>query len=114
MFGKGPEAVVGGVDEPVAIAARNAERLPHGDGWRSVAAPGPYGALVGESVDDLDVTEGSRRRWSVDQADLLEAVQPGGVVPLILTGEIEGRGPPGVLAARRRERHRRRRRRCSR
>jgi hypothetical protein len=93
VFHKGPAVVAGGVEEPIAIAVRNAERLPHGDGWRAVAAPGPFGALVGEAVADLDVTqgaEGADRRWSIDQADQLESVEPGGVIPLILTGEING------------------------
>ena len=60
VFTQGPTIMSGGVDDAIAVAARNADRLPHGDGWRSVAAPGPYGALVGESFDDLDVTRRHR------------------------------------------------------
>jgi hypothetical protein len=96
VFGKGPATMAGDVEDAIAIAVRNAELLPNGDGWRSVAAPGPFGALVGESVSDLDVADGPARSWSIDQADQLQAVEPGGVVPLILTGEIEAGGDRGA------------------
>ena len=94
VFRTGPEEVAGGVEEAIAVAERHAERLPHGEDWRAVAAPGPYGALVGMTVDELEADDGPDRSWSIDQDDELESVEVGTVVPLILTGEIEG-GPKG-------------------
>jgi hypothetical protein len=96
VYGAGPTEVAGGVEGAIASAARNGQRLPHGDDWRAVAAPGPFGALVGSPVEELGARPGPDRQWSVDQTGQLESVDPGAVVPLILTGEIDPGGEPGA------------------
>ena len=100
-YHRGPAELEGGLETTVAIARRNAARLGSGDGWRSVVAIGPYGRLVGKPLDEIDVSDGPARSWSIDQADDLESVEAGGAVPLILTGEIEGgaRGSESLLVA---------------
>jgi hypothetical protein len=46
-------------EQVTAIAARNADLLPRGQGWHGVVAGGPLGDLVGTPVDDLTVDDGA-------------------------------------------------------
>ncbi|MEL7210439.1 MAG: sulfatase-like hydrolase/transferase, partial [Actinomycetota bacterium] len=84
----GPDVALDDIDGLLAVAEANRARLP-GEGWRGVAAPGPYGELVGRDLSEFDVGS-TERRWSAEQAGLLFDLDLSfGAVPLILTGEMD-------------------------
>ena len=62
------------LDQVVALARRNADLLPHGAGWRAVAAGGPLGDQVGRPVGDLAVTGTAPGTFDLEQAADLSAV----------------------------------------
>lgn len=69
---------------------RNRSWIPDQTSWESVAAVGPYAALLGQSIDDLNVVQDGRLVWSLDRgAELVEADLESGLVQTLLTGRIE-------------------------
>lgn len=98
----GPDHVPTDFDGVMEVVRRNHRYLPNGDGWLGVFAVGPYGDLVGETVEDLQVRADSGRTWTVDQQDRLADWQPeqDGLAPMLLVGSLEDDGgllPEGAV-----------------
>lgn len=76
---------------------RNHVWIPDQASWAGVAAVGPHGALVGQSVDGLIVNDSDELRWSLEHgASLAELDMDTGMVQTLLTGRIEL--PPEVTS----------------
>ncbi len=90
----GPDHVPVDFDGVMDVVRRDHDYLPNGDDWLGVFAVGDYGDLVGDAIDDLDVTGDSGRTWTVDQQDRLADWQPqqDGLAPMLLTGSLEDDG----------------------
>lgn len=72
------------------IVAAHARDFPRDD-WIGVAAVGVLGGSVGDRVDDLEVLEDSPFRATIDEeADLADLDLEAGLVPLSLSGSLEG------------------------
>ena len=89
-YGSGPGSVPLSIDGLLAAARRNGERFPNGSGWRGVAAVGSLGPLVGQDADELDVRPRRSGSWTFAEADDMAGVNlDGGVVPLVVHGELD-------------------------
>jgi Sulfatase len=90
------------LDSALAVVARRAADVPHGQGWTGVAAVGADGDLVGRSVDEFRTGEPSSLSWSLDQQGALADVSTAtGPLPLLLGGLVRGSDepPPELLVA---------------
>ncbi len=79
------------------VVERNTERLPHGEDWRSVAAPGDAGALVGSPLADLDVGPSVGPITVDNLADLVATDRASGFLPVMVEATFEGEDPPDQL-----------------
>ena len=69
---------------------RNHEWVPEQGSWMGVAAVGPHGSLVGESVADLAPQLSDEVLWSIDHADAFEHIdRDSGMVQTLITGRLE-------------------------
>jgi len=83
------------VDPLLEIAARVADRFPHGDDWVGVAAVGAHGDLVGADVADLAVGAPSSLSARLEQSDLFaELPTTEGTMPFVIAGVLSGRRAP--------------------
>jgi hypothetical protein len=73
-----------------AQVERNHEWIPDQSSWLGVAGVGPNADLIGQPVTDLDVSETSRFRWSLDLGANLDSVdRSSGILQTLLTGRVE-------------------------
>ncbi len=93
----GPVEIDPSLDPLLDVVERNTERLPHGEDWRSVAAPGDAGALVGTPLADLDVRESVGRVDVADLDGLLTTDRASGFLPVMVEATFEGDDPPDQL-----------------
>ena len=93
----GPKRVDPSLDPLMALVRRNAGRLPNGEDWRSVAAPGSAGALVGAAVVELEPQErlGSVAVANIDE--LLRVDRSSGFLPVMVEATFEGDTAPDQL-----------------
>ena len=69
---------------------RNHDWIPDQSSWPAVAGAGPYAAMIGQSVDNLEVVTADGLGWSIEHSDLLETVDlAGGIVQTMITGPIQ-------------------------
>lgn len=90
------------LDSALAVVARRAAEVPHGQGWTGVVAVGADGDLVGRSVDEFRMGDPSSLTWSLDQRDALADVSTAtGPLPLLVGGQVRGSddAPPELLVA---------------
>ncbi len=93
----GPVEIDPALDPLIEVVERNTERLPHGEDWPSVAAPGEAGAWVGMPLADLDIGP-SVGPVTVDElADLLTTDRASGFLPVMVQTTFEGDDPPDQL-----------------
>ena len=93
----GPLEVDPSLEPLLEVVDRNTGRLPHGEDWRSVAAPGDAGALVGTPLADLEPAEGIGR-VTVDDLDvLLTTERDSGFLPVMVESRFEGDDPPDQI-----------------
>lgn len=87
------------VDQLIALAQRNARLLPGGDDWRAIAAPEPFGDLVGTAVSNLPSTGTTTGAFDLEQASDLAAVdtEATGARPVFVWGTIRGDAAPEHL-----------------
>ena len=87
----GPDEVPVDFDGVMAVVERDHEYLPNGDDWLGVFGQGEYADLVGERLEDLDVTGDSGLTFTTDQDARLADWQPDadGLAPMLLYGTIE-------------------------
>lgn len=85
------------------VVQRHATDFPHGWDWTALAAVGEHGALVGTSLDDLEVGAPSRLSWLPDNAGSLASLPTEhGQAPQLITGVIrepDGSEPPPLVIA---------------
>ena len=87
----GPDEVPVDFDGVMAVVERDHEYLPGPDGWLGVFGQGEYADLVGENLEDLDVTGDSGLTFTTDQDERLADWQPDadGLAPMLLYGSLE-------------------------
>ncbi len=93
----GPVEIDPSLDPLLDVVERNTGRLPHGEDWRSVAAPGDAGALVGTTLADLDVGESVGRVEVADLDALLRTERASGFLPVMVEATFEGDDAPDQL-----------------
>ena len=93
----GPVSVDPSLEPLMALVRRNTDRLPHGETWRSVAAPGDAGALVGTTVADLEPAASLGRVTVADIGDLLQIDRASGFLPVLVEATFDGDDPPDQL-----------------
>jgi hypothetical protein len=90
------------LEDGLGFVARQQAFLRPGDGWASVVGIGEQGDLVGSDVADHARGEPSELAWSFDGAEALaDPAGAGGVVPVLLGGEVSGSPdpPPELVVA---------------
>jgi hypothetical protein len=90
----GPVEVDPSLEPMMEVVRRNTRRLPHGEDWRSVAAPGDAGALVGTVLTDLDPRESLGPVTVHDLENLLTVDRSNGFLPVMIEATFEGEDPP--------------------
>lgn len=93
----GPVEIDPSLDPLMEVVERNTDRLPHGEDWRSVAAPGEAGALVGTPLADLDIGSSLGPVTVDDLADLRATDRSSGFLPVMVQATFEGDDPPDQL-----------------
>lgn len=88
----GPDEVPVDLDGVMEVVERDHEYLPNGDDWLGVFGQGEYADLVGERIEDLDVTGDRGLTFTTDQDARLADWQPDadGLAPMLLYGAIDG------------------------